>query len=139
MTLDALYQAEILELAKRGRALKPLTDKTHSARVDNPICGDRITVDLRVEEGVVTEIGAKVQGCALCQAAAGLIAETVTGDSPDALKVGAAEITGFLKTGDELQSWGRLSAFAPVKDMKSRHECVLLPFWAAEKAMDQGT
>ena len=139
MELEALYQAEILELAKRGRKLKPLSDKTHSARVDNPICGDRITVELRLKDGVVEEMGAKVQGCALCQASAALIADVVTGNSPERLKSGTVEITGFLKSGDELQSWGRLSAFAPVKEAKSRHECVLLPFWAAEKALEEGS
>ena len=47
---DPLYQAEILQLAREGRALTRLDRPTVTARVDNPICGDRVTIDLAALE-----------------------------------------------------------------------------------------
>lgn len=134
---DPLYQAEILALAKQGRAITRLQDPTVSARIDNPICGDRVTVDLDVEDGRITAVGAKVQGCALCQAATAIIAGSATGTQPASLDQAAAAIAGYL-AGDVTEAelpWPQLGSFAPVRGALSRHDCVLLPFRAASKAL----
>lgn len=136
---DPLYQAEILALAKRGRAIGRLQDATVSARVDNPICGDRITIDLTVEDGRIAAVGARVQGCALCQAATALIAEEAAGAPVAALEQAAAAVAGYLagSVAEHGLPWPRLGSFAPVRGARSRHDCVLLPFKAASKALAQ--
>lgn len=138
---DPLYQAEILALAKDGRTIGRLDEPTVSARIDNPICGDRVTVDLTVKDGRIAAIGAKVQGCALCQAATAVIAAEAIGAEPERLREVGNTVAGYLAgTVDEADlPWTRLSSFAPVRNAKSRHECVLLPFKAAAKALAEGT
>lgn len=132
---DALYQDEIVALARDGRALPRLVAPTVTARVDNPVCGDRITIDLTLENGTVTAVGAKVQGCALCQASIAVIADNVIGKAPDVLPAVAQAVEAYLAGKGEDLPWAALSAFSPVRAAKSRWECVMLPFRAANKAL----
>lgn len=132
---DALYQDEILALAREGRALPRLEGATVTARVDNPVCGDRVTVDLALEDGTVTAVGSKVQGCALCQAAVAVIADRAVGQPARDLPSVAEAMEGYLAGKSEDLPWESLSAFAPVRAAKSRWECVMLPFRAAIKAL----
>lgn len=134
---DALYQDEIIALAREGRALPRLQDPTVSARVDNPVCGDRVTVDLTLDGDTVTAVGAKVQGCALCQASVALIAENAVGRPAGTLSRAADAVEGYLAGGNETLPWAALSAFVPVRAAKSRWECVMLPFRAALKALKE--
>jgi nitrogen fixation NifU-like protein len=136
---DALYQDEIVALARDGRALPRLEAPSVSARVDNPVCGDRITVDLALDGETVTAVGAKVQGCALCQAAIAVIADNVVGQEAAVLPDVAKAVEAYLAAQDTTLPWTALSAFAPVRTAKSRWECVMLPFRAATKALaDRG-
>lgn len=134
---DPLYQAEILELAKAGRAIGRLELPNATARVDNPICGDRVTIDLAIEDGRVTAVGAKVQGCALCQAATAIIADAAVGTPVEDLRAVGDRVAAYLvgTAGDGELPWGRLASFAPVRAARSRHECVLLPFKAVARAL----
>lgn len=136
---DALYQDEIVALARAGRALPRLEASTVTARVDNPVCGDRITVDLTLEDGVVRAVGSKVQGCALCQASIAVIADNAIGRRADTLPTVAQAVEAYLAGKSEDLPWTALSAFSPVRAAKSRWECVMLPFRAATKALaEQG-
>ena len=67
---DELYHQAILELAKQAGRTPRLEDPDASVTVDNPLCGDRVTLDLRLADGRVAAVGHKVRGCLLCQAAA---------------------------------------------------------------------
>ena len=133
---EALYQDAILALAKRGRAIGRLDAPTASARVDNPVCGDRVTIDLMLDGGTVTAVGAKVQGCALCQAAAAVIAEAAVGKEATELTAAAAAIDVYLNDESDTLPWTQPGVFAPVRPMKSRRDCVRLPFMAATKALE---
>ncbi len=134
---DDLYQADILALAREGRAVPRIEGATVSARVDNPVCGDRVTIDLVVDGDRITAVGAKVQGCALCQASTALIAQNAVGHPIADLQRTADAVTDYLAGADVALPWGRLSSFAPVRDAKSRWDCVMLPFKAAQKAAKQ--
>lgn len=134
---DPLYHAEILDLAKAGRSIARLEPADVSARVDNPICGDRVTVDLAIRDGRVTAVGAKVQGCALCQAATAIIAAEAVGAPAEGLLAVRDAVAAYLagKGGDDDLPWARLAVFAPVRAARSRHDCVMLPFKAAVRAI----
>lgn len=134
---DALYQDEIITLAREGRALPRLDGATVTARVDNPVCGDRVTVDLALDGDTVTAVGAKVQGCALCQASVALIAENVVGQPVTILPTVADAVDAYLAGRSEGTPWPTLTIFAPVRSAKSRWECVMLPFRAAVKALKE--
>ena len=137
--IKALYNARILELAEdiplEGRLVDP--DATTSVR--SPLCGSRITVDLKVKDGVVTDYRHVVRACTLGQAAASIMARHVEGKSVEELKHVAAAMRAMLKEKQPLPDdvWEDLSVLTPVQDFKSRHGSVLLSFEAVEKAFKE--
>jgi nitrogen fixation NifU-like protein len=136
---DELYHRAILELAKKAREARRLETPDASVTVDNPLCGDRVTLDLTLADGRVQEIGHKVRGCLLCQAAAVAIGERAPGETPAALRKVAKDLGDAIAGAPEGtgEHWPELAAFAPVHAHKSRHECVLLPFEALTRTLDQ--
>ncbi len=136
MTEDALYQARILALARVATGAGLLADPDARVTVDNPLCGDRITLDLAIDGTEVTAIGHKVRGCALCEAAAALIAANAVGATPAHLQTVADAADALLRSGGAAPpDWPDLEAFRPVATAKSRHRCVLLPFEALIEAL----
>ena len=136
---DELYHQAILELAKKARLAGRLESAQASVTLDNPLCGDRVTLDLNLADGRVVDIGHKVRGCLLCQAAAAAIGERAPGETPAALRAVAQDLGDAIARAPETagQQWPELAAFAPVHAHKSRYECVLLPFQALTQALDQ--
>ena len=106
-----------------------------SATVDNPLCGDRVTVDVELgPPGKVARVGHVVRGCVLCEAAAALIAEQAPErGSEELLRVGVG-VDAALRDGVPFP-WPELEMFAPVRGVRSRHRCVGLPFEALAAAL----
>jgi nitrogen fixation NifU-like protein len=131
---DELYQARIVALAKSKAGAGKLSSPTKSARRDNPLCGDRVTIEVKVDNGKIAEIAHQVRGCLLCQASAVALASSALGRDA----AGVAELRH-----DAERAIGRqagkahdpFDAFEPVANHKSRHECVLLPFEALQEAL----
>jgi NifU-like protein involved in Fe-S cluster formation len=134
---DQLYHQAILELAKQAGRTPRLEGPDVSVTVDNPLCGDRVTLDLKLADGRVDAVGHKVRGCLLCQAAAAVIAARALGETPAALHR-TAERLGLAVREEPAAAeglWPELAAFAPVHAHRSRHDCVLLPFEALTQAL----
>lgn len=132
---DQLYQDRIVALAKAKTGAGKLAPPARSARRDNPLCGDRVTIDVRLGgDGRISEIAHQVRGCLLCQASASALASVAVGRD----KAGIAALRH-----DAERAIGRepgaaaepFAAFAPVKSHKSRQDCVLLPFEALGEAL----
>ena len=132
---DQLYQDRIVALAKAKTGAGKLSAPTKSARKDNPLCGDRVTIDVRVDgEGRIAEIAQQVRGCLLCQASTSALASVAVGRDKsgiEALRHDAEKAIGR-ETGAPGEPF---AAFAPVRAHKSRQECVLLPFDALQDAL----
>ncbi|MGH1477184.1 MAG: iron-sulfur cluster assembly scaffold protein [Geminicoccales bacterium] len=137
MSID-LYQEAIVALAKKARRLARLENPDRTATIDNPLCGDRVTLDLKLDGNLVTEIGHKTRGCLLCEASAFLIADHGIGQELAALKTKAPEV--ICGVGDRNQAladlWPGLQTLEPVRDFKSRYDCVTLPFKALIKLLE---
>lgn len=129
---DELYGQAIKELAAREAAVLDRPDA--SAAQDNPLCGDRVNIDIRLEGGRVSAFGHRVKGCVLCRAASTLVAEQAVGMDADSAARLADQVAGMLKKGDD-PAIPALAVFLPVRPHKSRHDCVLLPFKALVKAV----
>jgi nitrogen fixation NifU-like protein len=119
---DQLYQDRIVSLAKAKTGAGKLASPTKSARRDNPLCGDRVVIDIKLDDGgKIAEIAHQVRGCLLCQASASALASVAVGRNAAGIEKGEAAEP--------------FAAFAPVRSHKSRHECVLLPFEALKEAL----
>ena len=106
-----------------------------TATVDNPLCGDRVTLDVELgASGYVARVGHVVRGCLLCEAAAVLIAEHASAREIEILLRAGAGVEAALRDGAPFP-WPELEMFVPVRDVKSRHRCVGLPFEALGAAL----
>ena len=128
-----LYQEVILDHNRRPRNFRAIEDG-RKAEGFNPLCGDRVTIDVRLDGGTIAEITHEVRGCALCQASAVALGSRAQGRSKDDVLALRKEIESVLQgtaTGE-----GDFAAFAPVRQYRSRHDCVLLPFDALQAALE---
>lgn len=132
---DQLYQERIVALAKAKTGAGKLENPTRTVRRDNPLCGDRVILDVRLDgEGRIAEIGHQVRGCLLCQASASALSAVAVGRDA----AGVAELRH-----DAERALGRepgethepFDAFAPVAAHKARQDCVLLPLEALKDAL----
>ena len=130
----ALYQQAIKDLA----AAEPLrlAAPQASAMLDNPLCGDTVTVELVLEAGHITGFGHGVKGCLLCKAAATVAARQVVGMAASEAAGLADQVAAMLKS-DAPPVLAALEPFLAVRPHKSRHGCVLLPFKALAKALSK--
>jgi len=142
MTGDAmrqLYSERVMELANdiplQGRLDAP--DATIERR--SPLCGSRITVDLKMDGEVVTDYAHVVRACTLGQASASIMARRVIGADASALRRVADAVRSILKDDAEPPEdlWPELAYLRPAHAYKSRHGSVLLAFEAVEQAVDQ--
>jgi nitrogen fixation protein NifU and related proteins len=134
---DELYHAELVARAHAGRGRERLANPDRSVTLDNPLCGDRVTLELSFAGERIGVIGHRVRGCLLCEASAETIARHAPGKTRAEIAEASAAITALLKEGAEAPTgeWESLDAFRPVRDVKSRQDCVLLPFEALAKAL----
>ncbi|HET9626247.1 MAG TPA: SUF system NifU family Fe-S cluster assembly protein [Kofleriaceae bacterium] len=140
--MDDLYQATIVDHDRAPRNAGHLAAPTHHATVDNPLCGDVVTVEATIVDGAITEIAHNGRGCALSRAAASLMTTMVRGRTIlDAQHLAAAfehciQSPPDAAIADEL---GDLRAFAGVRRFRSRRVCAALPFRALIQALDADT
>jgi nitrogen fixation NifU-like protein len=128
---DALYDQAIIAEAKARTGAGRLEHPDITAECDNPLCGDRITVDLAVDGHRITGLAHKTRGCLLTQASASLLARYAK-DAETAQASGLRDaIDAFLNGKDD----ERFAILTPVRNAKSRWDCVTLPFQALSDAL----
>jgi nitrogen fixation NifU-like protein len=132
-----LYHQAILDAAAARTGEGRLQHAHASATVDNPLCGDRVRVDVAVSGGRLDGVAHEVRGCLLCEAAASVIGANAPGEPLDQLAALRHALRDFLgsRSPGLPERWPALQMFAPVADHKSRHDCVMLPFDALVEAL----
>ena len=136
---DALYQEVVLEHKRAPRHFGPLAAPTHESRGRNPSCGDEVQVQLKLEDGVVRDIGFTGQGCAICMASTSLMTEAVLGREQEAARALHQRFRAVL-TGEaqpDEASLGKLVSLAGVRAYPSRIKCALLGWHALMHALAQ--
>jgi NifU-like protein involved in Fe-S cluster formation len=140
MTLpEDIYSQRILELAAALPRTERLVAPEASAKAHSKLCGSTVTVDLAMEDGIVTDYGQSVRACLLGQSAASVMGREIIGSSAAELReVGAAMRKMLKEEGPPPQGkWGDLAVLEPVRDYKARHASTLLVFDAVEDAIAQ--
>lgn len=95
--MDSMYQDEILDHFKYPRNHGRIDQPTASHEEHNPLCGDRIRVDLSIEGGIIVDVRFTGKGCAISQAAASMLTEEVKGRPvTEALRLGKEQVLELL-------------------------------------------
>ena len=137
---EGVYAQALRDLARAADGAGTLAEPQVRVAVDNPLCGDRVTIDLTLANGRIAALAHKVRGCMLCEAAAATIGRHALGASPSRLRAVADGMQAMIRNGAPAPAdWQELAAFTPVQEIKSRHECVLLPFEALSQALDRAS
>ena len=77
--MDDLYREIILDYYKSPRNFGKLDHPTHSCELNNPLCGDQIRMDVKINDGKISEVAFSGQGCAISMASASMLTEKVAG------------------------------------------------------------
>ena len=134
--IDDLYSAKILTLAANMPRAGRLAAPDASSQKVSKLCGSTVVVDIKFEDGKVSDFAQDVRACALGQAAAAVLGANVIGASIHELETARDQLRSMLKAGAEPPE-GRfvdLKALQPVKDDPARHASTLLAFEAAVEA-----
>jgi nitrogen fixation NifU-like protein len=111
------YGATVLEHFRRPRNQRTLDRPTTTREGYNPLCGDRVRIELEIDEGVVRAAAFTANACAICTAAASLLTERVSGATvDDASRVTDDDILAAL--GAELPAARLLCAILPVRTLR---------------------
>ena len=90
---DSYYREHIIDHFRNPRNFGRLEGADVSHEEDNPLCGDKVRIDLRIHDGKVKEVAWEGRGCAISQASASLLSERVEGKSLEELaQIGKAEV-----------------------------------------------
>ena len=134
--MEALYQKQILALAKQSRDSVYDSRAPYNASCNNPVCGDRVDLSFAIADGILHNLGVKVRGCALCEAGAGLAIASLDGMPVTQLPQVAGDFEKWLGQGLDDPPINAMNKFLPVRDIRNRHKCVLLAFHAAMTALE---
>jgi NifU-like protein involved in Fe-S cluster formation len=137
--INDVYNKKILTLAADIPLLRRLEAPDATAVAHSKLCGSKVTVDVKMQDGVVTEFGQDVKACALGQASSSIMARHVVGSTPIEMKTLREQMYKMLKEeGQPPQGkWADCEALIPVRDYKARHASTLLTFDAVVDAIDQ--
>ena len=135
--LQDLYQAVILDHNRRPRNYRAI-EGGRKAEGYNPMCGDRITVHVRVARDVIQDVSFQGSGCAIAKASASLMTESVKG-------LACADALALLERFHQMvtappnapiEDLGTLTAMAGIRQFPTRVKCATLPWRALRAAAD---
>jgi nitrogen fixation protein NifU and related proteins len=134
--LHDLYRETIIDHSKRPRNTGALAEATHSAEGYNPLCGDRLTLRLKLEDGQITGVGFEGAGCAISTASASLMTEAIKGKTPEEAESAFQKFHSLL-TEDSLPApdLGKLAVFSGVRDYPMRVKCATLAWHTLRAAL----
>jgi nitrogen fixation NifU-like protein len=137
--LSELYQEVILDHNKKPRNYRALADATRSAEGFNPLCGDRITVYVKLDDSVIRDVAFQGSGCAISKASASIMTTAVKGKTRD-------EAARLFETFHRLvtdaaaapdpDALGRLAVFSGVREFPARVKCASLAWHTLRAALD---
>ena len=137
--INDIYNRKILGFAADIPRLQRLQHPDATAVAISRLCGSKVTIDLAMKDGVVTDFGQEVKACALGQASSSIMARHVVGSTGEELRQVRDQMYRMLKEDGPPPTgkWEDLEALLPVRDFKARHASTLLTFDAVVDAVNQ--
>jgi len=137
--IDGLYNTDVLSLAANIAHIGKLENPHGSVRKVSKLCGSWVEVDVRYNDKKITDFAIRLQACALGQASAAILAQSVIGARFDELGDARNALLAMLKDGGAPPK-GRFAKLALLKDVANypaRHTSTMLAFDAVVEAMGQ--
>lgn len=137
--IDDVYNAKILGFAGNISRLGRLSDADATAKAHSKLCGSTVVVDLKMQDGIVTDFAHDVKACALGQASSAIMAEHVVGATAQELREVRETMQKMLKENGPPPEgrFADLKYLEPVRDYKARHASTMLTFDAVVDAIGQ--
>lgn len=137
--LDQLYRQVIMDHYKNPRNHGEIENSALTINMNNPTCGDRIQLQMKVEKGTVVDAKFTGEGCSISMASASMMTDTVKGrPAEEALEL--ADIFSKIMLGkdydDEKYDLGDIEALQGVQKFPARIKCATLAWKALEKGLD---
>lgn len=135
--LDELYREVILDHYRNPRHRGSLESPSVSQEGYNPLCGDEVTLDLRVANGVIEEVAFRGSGCSISQSSASMMTEAIAGKTVQEGESLFKEFTGMMTGAGEIdtESLGDLEALAGVRKFPVRVKCATLAWHTLHEAL----
>ncbi|HXG23963.1 MAG TPA: SUF system NifU family Fe-S cluster assembly protein [Chthonomonadales bacterium] len=137
--LRELYQEVILDHSKRPRNFRKMEEANRYSEGYNPLCGDRVTLYLNLEDGIVKDISFQGSGCAISTASASMLTECLKGKTTaeaEALFQRFHElVTGPPDEIPDVEGLGKLAVFAGVREFPIRVKCATLAWHTLRAAL----
>ncbi len=138
--LRELYQEVILDHNKRPRNFQKLEGANRKAEGYNPLCGDQLTVYLRLEDGVIKDISFQGSGCAISKGSASMMTASLKGrskaDAEALFETFHKMVTSDLSVTFDPLEVGKLAAFTGVREFPVRVKCATLPWHTLHAALE---
>ena len=139
-TLSGLYQDLILDHNRAPQNFRRMEYANRRVEGINPLCGDRLTVWLRMEEGVIKDAAFQGSGCAISKASASLMTSAVKGKTREEAEALFERfhrlVTGSMEQA-EAESLGKLAAFSGISEFPVRVKCASLSWHALKAALNE--
>ena len=137
--INDVYNTKILDFAGNIPRIGRLANADASATAHSKLCGSTVTVDIRVEKGVVTDFAHEVKACALGQASSSIMARNVVGASAREIRSARDLMFRMLKENGAPPEgrFADMKFLEPVRDYKARHASTMLTFDAVIDCLDQ--
>ena len=140
LNLNSLYQQLILEHYRKPRNKGELPEKTVEIHMANPVCGDEVRLQLRVEDGLIKEARHVGHGCSISQAAVSMMTSLLKEKDLSEAEGLAERFTAMMHGDEEVardRTMGDLRALHGVSKFPVRIKCALLAFDALQEAIKE--
>jgi nitrogen fixation NifU-like protein len=137
--LTELYQEVILDHNRRPRNFGTLDGASHHAEGHNPLCGDRLSLFLRVDDGIIGDVRFQGSGCAISKASASLMTDSIKGRGVDEAERLFERFHRMVTTppGEDVEDLGKLSVLAGVREFPVRVKCASLAWHTLKAALEK--
>jgi nitrogen fixation NifU-like protein len=140
--LRALYQEVILDHSKRPHNHRAMADATRAAQGYNPLCGDKISLFVKLDGTRIADVSFQGSGCAISTASASILTETLKGktlaEAEALFQTFHNLVTGKTPSEGSSQELGKLAVFSGVSQFPVRVKCATLAWHTLRSALAGG-
>jgi nitrogen fixation NifU-like protein len=135
--LQNLYREVIVDHSRKPRNCRPVEGASATAQGHNPLCGDRVSVQLKMDRDVIADVAFQGAGCAISTASASLMTETLKGRTRDEAERLFQSFHNLLTGKEAAGDLGKLAVFGGVREFPVRVKCATLAWHTLRAALEQ--